>query len=57
MLINLFLLKIVYLVNYSDWLSAKITQEKELKLKMIENNKQIIKLVLNRKNITHQPVK
>ena len=58
MLINLFLLKIVYLVNYSDWLSAKITQEKELKLKMIENNKQIIKLVLNHKNITRQqPVK
>ena len=41
-------------MNYSDWLSAKITQEKELKLKMIENNKQIIKLVLNHKNITRQ---
>ena len=39
---------------YSDWLSAKITQEKELKLKMIENNKQIIKLVLNHKDISRQ---
>ena len=33
----------------------KITQEKELKLKMVENNKQIIKLALNHKKITHQP--
>ena len=50
--------KRVYLVNYSDWLSAKISREKELKLKMIENNKQIIKLVLNHNNITRQqPVK
>ena len=53
-LIISFLWKKVCLVNYCDWLSAKITQEKELKLKMIENNKQIIKLVLNHKNITHQ---
>ena len=45
-------------MNYSDGLFAKITQEKELKLKMVENNKQIIKLVFNHKNITRQqPVK